>query len=362
MDTPSFFLSAWNSDYIRRYHQGQVENNQLDYFSYQPAYQARHLSGLFQLRNCSDQTVEALNLSLFDEGATTAEPKPAPEVFNQIAPMQDTVTCASPSAFGITGLEIHQLDERSPKTNTESTPLRLVIEFVKNTGRRTSLHNGQVTPAASPLGESLLVEEEGAKVPTPKSERDDCCTIADKAPKVKKLRKRSKMENNEQEEVKRKKFLERNRIAANKCRQTRKKWIDDLQTKVHLLRADNIAKKAACEDLEQEIPQLRSSLFIHSKSCTNMDTVAWTESETDRIQLIGRAQSKQPGDGILLDLSTPLSTYNDGMYNDGMDNAVSQRFSEMIKAEDLNRRCGSNELKQGCYARWLRRIYLTMSL
>ncbi len=254
MDTPSFFLSAWNSDCIRRFHQGQFENNQLDYFSYQPAYQARHLSDLFQLRNGSDQTVGALNLSL-DEGATTA----ALEVLNQIAPMQDTVTCASPSAFGITGLEI-RLDERSPKTNTESTPLRLVIEFVKNTGRRTSLHNGKVTPAASPLGESLLVEEEGARVPTPKSERDDCCTIANKAPQVKKLQKRSKKPNNEKEKVKRKKFLERNRIAANKCRQTKKKWIDDLQTKVHLLRADNTAKKAAYKDLEQEILQLRSSL------------------------------------------------------------------------------------------------------
>jgi hypothetical protein len=290
MDTPSFFLSTWNSDYTPRFHQGQAENNQLDYFSCQPVYQARHFSDLSQLRDDSDQIVENPTPSLFDKGAATA---PVFGVFTQTAPMQGIATCASPSVFSITGLGIPRLDKQSPNTNIESTPLRLVTEFVKNTGRRTSLHNGQVTPADSPLDDSLSVEEGGAKIPPPKSERDDSRTITNGGPKVKKLRKREK-ENQGQEEVKRKKFLERNRTAADKCRQSKKKWVADLQAKVHFLRADSMAKKAACKDVEQEILQLKSSLFIHSRSCTDKDIVAWIGSETDRIQLISRAHSKQP--------------------------------------------------------------------
>jgi hypothetical protein len=327
MDTPSFFLSAWNSDYTPRFHQGQAENNQLDYFSCKPAYQARHL---FQLRDDSDQIVETLSPSLFDKGAATAEPEPVFGVFTQTAPMQGIATCACPSVFSITGLGIPRLDEQSPNTNIESTPLRLVTEFVKNTGRRTSLHNGQVTPADSPLDDSLPVEEGGAKIPPPKSERDDSRTITNGGPKVKKLRKRREKEDKEQEEVKRKKFLKINRIASDKCRQNKRKWIADSHTKMHFLRADSMAKKAACEDVEQEILQLKSLLFIHSRSCTDKDIVAWIGSETDRIQLISRAHSKQPSDGILLGLSTPSSTHNDGISN-----AVSRRCSEVTTAEDF---------------------------
>jgi hypothetical protein len=103
MDTPSFFLSAWNSDYTPRFHQGLAENHQLDYFLCKPAYQARHL---FQLRDDSDQIIKTLNPSLFDKGAATAELEPVFGVFTQTAPMQGIATCASPSVFSITSLGI----------------------------------------------------------------------------------------------------------------------------------------------------------------------------------------------------------------------------------------------------------------
>ncbi|CEP13628.1 hypothetical protein [Parasitella parasitica] len=77
--------------------------------------------------------------------------------------------------------------------------------------------------------------------------------------------KKSSMEQPEDEE-KRKNFLERNRIAALKCRQRKKQWLQNLQTKVECLGADNEQFQMQANALRDEVIRLKTLLMIH-KDC-----------------------------------------------------------------------------------------------
>ena len=68
------------------------------------------------------------------------------------------------------------------------------------------------------------------------------------------------------DEEKRKNFLERNRIAALKCRQRKKQWLANLQTKVEIFTQENDALTTQCGQLREEIINLKTLLLAH-KDC-----------------------------------------------------------------------------------------------
>ncbi|KAG0326303.1 hypothetical protein BGZ99_009741 [Dissophora globulifera] len=68
------------------------------------------------------------------------------------------------------------------------------------------------------------------------------------------------------EEEKRKNFLERNRQAALKCRQRKKQWLANLQTKVEYLTTDNEHLQNQTTALRDEIIHLKALLLAH-KDC-----------------------------------------------------------------------------------------------
>ncbi|KAF6515185.1 hypothetical protein HZS61_005091 [Fusarium oxysporum f. sp. conglutinans] len=72
----------------------------------------------------------------------------------------------------------------------------------------------------------------------------------------------SKMTNEE----KRKNFLERNRVAAHKCRLRRKQWFTQLQTKVELFTTENNTLMAQIAHLREETVNLKTLLLVH-KDC-----------------------------------------------------------------------------------------------
>ncbi|KAK4698633.1 ATF/CREB family transcription factor, partial [Phenoliferia sp. Uapishka_3] len=71
---------------------------------------------------------------------------------------------------------------------------------------------------------------------------------------------------NETEEEKRKNFLERNRQAALKCRQRKKAWLANLQSKVEILTGDNETLSSTVTNLKDEVASLRAILAAHA-SC-----------------------------------------------------------------------------------------------
>lgn len=68
------------------------------------------------------------------------------------------------------------------------------------------------------------------------------------------------------DEEKRKNFLERNRVAALKCRQRKKQWLANLQAKVELFSTENDALSAQVTQLREEIVNLKTLLLAH-KDC-----------------------------------------------------------------------------------------------
>ncbi|KAL7271430.1 Transcription factor [Rhizina undulata] len=68
------------------------------------------------------------------------------------------------------------------------------------------------------------------------------------------------------DEEKRKNFLERNRVAALKCRQRKKQWLANLQAKVELYTSENDALTAQVTALREEIVSLKTLLLAH-KDC-----------------------------------------------------------------------------------------------
>ncbi|KAF3929472.1 hypothetical protein AA313_de0209963 [Arthrobotrys entomopaga] len=68
------------------------------------------------------------------------------------------------------------------------------------------------------------------------------------------------------DEEKRKNFLERNRVAALKCRQRKKQWLANLQAKVEYYGAENDALTAQVTNLREEILTLKTLLLAH-KDC-----------------------------------------------------------------------------------------------
>ncbi|KAI8371370.1 uncharacterized protein BYT42DRAFT_580002 [Radiomyces spectabilis] len=70
----------------------------------------------------------------------------------------------------------------------------------------------------------------------------------------------------EDEEEKRKTFLERNRQAALKCRQRKKQWLANLQVKVEFLTTDNENLQRQATMLREEILNLKTLLLAH-KEC-----------------------------------------------------------------------------------------------
>ncbi|KAM5352466.1 hypothetical protein ACJ41O_005189 [Fusarium nematophilum] len=68
------------------------------------------------------------------------------------------------------------------------------------------------------------------------------------------------------DEEKRKNFLERNRVAALKCRQRKKQWLANLQTKVEMFSTENDALTAQITQLREEVVNLKTLLLAH-KDC-----------------------------------------------------------------------------------------------
>ncbi|KAI8333876.1 hypothetical protein BC941DRAFT_329741, partial [Chlamydoabsidia padenii] len=67
------------------------------------------------------------------------------------------------------------------------------------------------------------------------------------------------------DDEKRKKFLEKNRQAALKCRQRKKQWLIDLQAKVNYLTDDNEQLQIQCNLMRIELTQLRRMLWTQKE-------------------------------------------------------------------------------------------------
>jgi len=224
------------------------------------------------------------------EKAFAAPPTSYPTI-SQAQVMQGMQPYNSALMFSHDGLAppMNQLNAKA------QSKLKVATVLENGTERQSALMHGQITPGDSPQdGDQMPRQNHGNPVDSKESSsraargkrasavsNPEVDAVVKPAKKPRKSKK--KLVTKEQEEAKRKKFLERNRVAADKCRQNRKKWIDDLQEKCHNYSTDNAVKKAALEDMEHEMMQLKSMLLVHSRTCKDANILAWVDTETNKV-------------------------------------------------------------------------------
>jgi len=100
-------------------------------------------------------------------------------------------------------------------------------------------------------------------------------------------------EDSEVQEAKRRRFLERNRVAASKCRQKKKAWMQDLESEAR--EAQNMSKqlKACVSVLKEEILQLKNELLKHN-TCECMPIRQYLSNEAVRLAdgALGRSSTR----------------------------------------------------------------------
>ena len=80
------------------------------------------------------------------------------------------------------------------------------------------------------------------------------------------FRRRGRKPDEEEPEVKRQKFLERNRAAASRCRAKKKVWIESMEKKSKDIESLNQSLQQEVVMLRSEVQQLKSILIAH-KDC-----------------------------------------------------------------------------------------------
>lgn len=190
-------------------------------------------------------------------------------------------------------------------------------------GEPTShLRNGQPTPP-----QDLMSQGDSGAESKPKSKKRSR-TTAEGAP-ARKSRKNSSITHSEEEDIshlspeeiaQREKFLERNRVAASKCRQKKKEWTNSLEEKARDLQGQREMLLAYVSMLRNELLMLKCKCLEHSEC----DCVALRDYLKNTVStlppasadLYGTAQTR---DG--LDDKSAIQTLNDGSYGDTSDAA-----------------------------------------
>ncbi|KAI8088465.1 hypothetical protein BDF21DRAFT_378661 [Thamnidium elegans] len=102
-------------------------------------------------------------------------------------------------------------------------------------------------------------------------------------------KKRSRSVKLPEDEEKRKNFLERNRLAALKCRQRKKQWLTNLQARVEYLANDNDQLQMETDALRKEIMDLKTLLVSHKECSQYNATLVSNNNDT-----IMQHQPQQP--------------------------------------------------------------------
>ncbi|KAI1341970.1 hypothetical protein F5Y15DRAFT_329072 [Xylariaceae sp. FL0016] len=85
-------------------------------------------------------------------------------------------------------------------------------------------------------------------------------------------------------ENKRNRFLERNRVAATKCRQKKKEWVSDLEETKFGLESQNSHLQMEFNGLVDEVSRIRAQLMEHA-NCHDPNIDQWIENEAKRFVL-----------------------------------------------------------------------------
>ncbi|KAK1836264.1 transcription factor atf1 [Podospora conica] len=184
-----------------------------------------------------------------------AHPHPGPQAPSTSPQMNGNASITGSSARGVSeALSALSDDSEQPRPNTRGKNKRNPAGGQANSRRKAEDSAGK--------GPATKKSKSNGGMPSFDSfDMDDHSDIEDDM-KINKDGTKTKMT----EEEKRKNFLERNRVAALKCRQRKKAWLASLQTKVELYSSENETLTTQITQLREEVVNLKTLLLAH-KDC-----------------------------------------------------------------------------------------------
>ncbi|OHE96748.1 bZIP transcription factor [Colletotrichum orchidophilum] len=123
------------------------------------------------------------------------------------------------------------------------------------------------------------------------------------------------------QDPKRDKFLERNRVAASKCRQKKKEWVSDLQETKQGLENQHAQLQMEYNGLVDEVTRMKNELMSHA-NCNDPNINLWLDNEARRfVQVSAERVKKQSLDASRMIGNRPLGTR--GGYRPSIDSQMS---------------------------------------
>lgn len=95
--------------------------------------------------------------------------------------------------------------------------------------------------------------------------------------------KKASVDPNDPEDFRRSKFLERNRVAASKCRQKKKEWTNNLENRARQLQRDNASLRQMVDSCREEMLFLKGEMLKHS-SCRSMEVQEYLQRGNQTLQ------------------------------------------------------------------------------
>ncbi|KAI1496751.1 hypothetical protein F5X99DRAFT_413784 [Biscogniauxia marginata] len=151
------------------------------------------------------------------------------------------------------------------------------------------LSSGSASTPETRVSQQLITPEnlppESARKPQGITESFDVSLAAPSSGRRRHRKQKTKEEvDPDVEGTKRNRFLERNRVAATKCRQKKKEWVSDLEGAKLTLETQNSHLQVEYNGLVDELGRVRSELMAHA-NCNDANIDKWIENEAKRFVL-----------------------------------------------------------------------------
>ncbi|KAK1760752.1 hypothetical protein QBC47DRAFT_368114 [Echria macrotheca] len=211
--------------------------------------------------------------------------------FDSVAPDQKQPLFVDPGLYGVEGEDEDEDEDEEDSDGTKAQIQVLSEEVSPASSRRTSRTKSgshRTSQSASTPTDITPPDEE-----SPKRRRKTKKTVKTPGKGGEDSRKRSK-------------FLERNRIAASKCREKKKQYVSSLEGTKLELEAHNVQLQMEYSNLLAEVGSLKHHLMAHAK-CNDPNIDRWLNNEARRFVQTPTDPFAQPYGGLAQPTPTVVS-------------------------------------------------------
>ncbi|KAI4279332.1 MAG: hypothetical protein LQ337_000363 [Flavoplaca oasis] len=175
----------------------------------------------------------------------------------------------------------------------------------------TRVQHGQNTPPDDVFPSAFTIPEANDEPKGKKKKQTSTMNDTESSAPAKRSRKngRSSKSSNGQaassaDDIRRSKFLERNRVAASKCRQKKKEWTQNLETRARTLQKENNSLKMMLDSMRDEMIFIKSEMLKHT-TCGCEHIQSWVDSNQGSLSISPIVKTEHSPIN-----SSPASRYN----------------------------------------------------